>query len=193
MFSDDSDPYYNLLKGIRAILKYVEPDTCHREGLQNTPSRSAQAWDEWTSGYDQQLEDVLKCFEDGATGYDEMVVVKNVPFYSHCEHHLAAIFGNVAIGYIPNKRIVGLSKLPRLVDIFAKRLQVQERMTVQIADAINEHLQPIGVGVIIRARHLCMESRGINRPGTETVTSALRGKMKEEDKVRSEFLRLVSA
>lgn len=180
----------------RHLLEAIEADANIvpiRQGLQETPERVAKAWREWTSGYGVNPADVLKCFEDGAEGYDEMVIVKDIPIYSHCEHHLAPIFGTAAVAYIPDKRVVGLSKLPRIVDIFARRLQVQERMTTQIADAINEHLKPIGVGVVIRARHFCMESRGINRPGTVTITSALRGAMKEKAEVRAEFLRLSEA
>jgi GTP cyclohydrolase I len=161
-----------------------------REGTKETPERAAKAWREWLSGYHITPEEVLKCFEDGAEKYDEMVVVKEIPFYSHCEHHLASIFGTAAVAYIPDKRVIGLSKLPRIVDIFARRLQVQERMTVQIADAVDTCLKPLGVGVIIHARHMCMESRGINRPGTVTTTSALRGAIKDSPQVRAEFLRL---
>jgi len=119
-----------------------------------------------------------------------MVIVKDIPIYSKCEHHLADIFGTCTIAYIPNGKIVGLSKLSRLANMYAKRLQVQERLTVQIADAINEHLQPQGVGVIIKARHMCMESRGICQQGHHTITSALRGVIKEEHEARSEFMLL---
>ena len=137
--------------------------------------RVTRAWQFWTSGYNQNPINVLKTFVDGAEGVDEMVVVKDLPFYSHCEHHLAAFFGTVTIGYLPNKRIVGLSKLGRLLQIYSRRLQVQERLTCQMADAINSSLNPLGCGVIVRARHLCMESRGICQQGHYTVTSALRG------------------
>jgi GTP cyclohydrolase I len=134
---------------------------------------------------------VLKVFEDGAEGCNEMVVVHDIPVYSHCEHHLAPIFGTATVAYIPNGRIVGLSKLPRLVDIFARRLQVQERMTNQIADAIMQHLAPRGCGVVIRARHMCMESRGIKQGGSYTTTSALRACFLLPE-VRAEFLNLRS-
>lgn len=161
-----------------------------REGLQETPDRVAKAWEFWTSGYAMDPATILKTFEDGAEGVDEMVVVKDIPVYSHCEHHMAAIFGTATIGYLPNKRIVGLSKLSRLVNVFARRLQVQERMTCQIADAMVEHLEPIGCGVVIKARHMCMESRGVCQQGHHTITSALRGVFKNEPDARSEFLRL---
>lgn len=171
------------------LLQYVgeNPD---RGGLAETPARVAKAWKEWCSGYDKNPADILKTFEDGAEGVDEMVVVKNIPFYTHCEHHMAPFFGTATIGYLPNKKIVGLSKLSRLLDIYAKRLQVQERLGCQVADAIMEHLEALGCGVVITARHLCMESRGICKQGSETSTSALRGLFKDDPAVRAEFLQL---
>lgn len=160
-----------------------------REGLQETPRRVAKAWHYWTSGYGKNPADILKVFEDGATDYDQMVMVKDIPFYSKCEHHLADIFGTATIAYIPERHIVGLSKLSRLTDMYARRLQVQERLTTQIADALQEHLAPQGVGVIVKARHMCMESRGISQQGHYTVTSALRGVFRE-GVVRNEFMEL---
>lgn len=162
----------------------------HRGGLRETPRRVEKAWQEWTSGYHQKPENILKAFEDGSEAYSEMVIVKDIPFYSHCEHHLAPFFGTASVCYIPDGKIVGLSKISRLVDIFARRLQVQERLTSQIADALNENLSPIGVGVVIRARHLCMESRGICQQGHQTMTSALRGVLKDSP-VRAEFMSLI--
>jgi GTP cyclohydrolase I len=162
-----------------------------REGIKETPERVAKAWEFWTSGYALNAKDILKVFEDGANGYDEMVIVKDIPVYSKCEHHLADIFGTVSIAYIPNGKIVGLSKLSRLADMFSRRLQVQERMTAQIADALHENLQPKGVGVIMKARHMCMESRGLRQQGHHTVTSALRGVIKTDPTARAEFLQLV--
>jgi GTP cyclohydrolase I len=161
-----------------------------REGLKETPRRAALAWEEWTSGYGQDPQAVIKAFTDGAEGYDEMVVVRGIPFYSHCEHHLAPIIGTAAVGYLPDKKVLGLSKMPRIVEIFARRLQVQERMTKDIAEALMQGLAPKGVGVVVRARHMCMESRGVRLPGTETVTSSLLGNFREGN-VRSEFLELV--
>ena len=161
-----------------------------RPGTEDTPRRVADAWMEWTSGYEQNPADVLKAFKDGADGYDQLILVRDIPMYSTCEHHLAAFFGRVHVGYIPNGKIVGLSKIPRLVDVFARRLQVQERLTKQIADALQEHLDPKGVGVVIEARHLCMESRGIAKTGTVTITSALRGCLLTEPSARAEFLQL---
>jgi len=178
----------NLRGAFKAVLENIVGEDASREGLQETPDRMAQAWNFWTSGYDQDPIKVLKTFVDGSEGVDEMVVVKDLPFYSHCEHHLAPFFGTATIGYLPCKRIVGLSKLGRLLQIYSRRLQVQERLTCQIADAIYSTLNPLGCGVIVRARHLCMESRGICQQGHYTVTSALRGVFKTEEAARSEFL-----
>lgn len=171
------------------LLQYVGEDPT-RGGLAETPGRVAAAWQFWCSGYGQEPGDVLKVFEDGAEGTDEMVVVKDIPFYTHCEHHMAPFFGTATIAYVPEGRIVGLSKLSRLLDIFARRLQVQERLTCQVADALMEHLKPRGAGVVIKARHLCMESRGVCKQGHHTVTSALRGVFKDQPSTRSEFLAL---
>lgn len=180
----------DLYNAMKALVSQLDPKP-EREGLTETPARAAVAWKEWTSGYDKDPAEILKVFEDGADNYDEMVVVKDIPVYSHCEHHLAAIFGTATVAYIPNGKIVGLSKIPRLVDIFARRLQVQERMTSQIAGAIDDNLKPKGVGVVMKCRHMCMESRGIRQAGTMTVTSSLRGVFKEGT-VRAEFLNLVN-
>ena len=164
-----------------------DPD---RPGLLETPVRVARAWEHWTSGYGQDPVEVLKAFEDGAEEYNELIVVRGIPVYSHCEHHLAPFFGKATVGYLPNGKIVGLSKLTRLVDIFSKRLQVQERMTMQIANALMEVLQPKAVGVVIKCRHLCMESRGIRTPGEETITSAMLGELQPNLALRTEFLAL---
>lgn len=163
-----------------------DPD---RGGLVETPARAAKAWRDWTSGYSMDPAKVLKVFEDGGEQYNEMVVVRDIPVYSHCEHHLAPIFGTATVGYIPNGRIVGLSKLNRLVDIYARRLQVQERMTTQVAQALMDHLKPKGCGVVMKCRHLCMESRGVKQAGAITVTSALMGVFQEATP-RAEFLQL---
>lgn len=176
----------NIEPAIRTILGFV--GETEREGLKETPHRVAKAWKHWCSGYDVDIAALLKVFEDGADNYDQMVIVKDIPIYSKCEHHLADIFGTATIAYIPNGKIVGLSKLSRLADAFARRLQVQERLTSQIADAIVEHLQPLGVGVVIKARHMCMESRGICQQGHHTVTTALRGVIKEQPATRAEFM-----
>ena len=174
----------------KMLLKHIGEDP-NREGLQETPKRMAKAWEHWTQGYKQDPADVFKEFTDGGEGYDEMIIVSPIPFYSHCEHHMAAIFGDAYIGYIPSGKIAGLSKFARVVDIFARRLQVQERLTVQIANAIQEHLNPRGVGVFIKARHFCMESRGVEKPGLYTKTSAMRGVFLNKSKVRAEFFELL--
>lgn len=167
-----------------------EPD---REGLNDTPQRFAKAWEYWTKGYDESTEEILKSFADGATGYDEMVIETNIPVYSKCEHHLADIFGVAHVCYVPDGRIVGLSKIVRLVEHFARRLQVQERLTIQVADTSHAALSAKGVGVVLQCRHMCMESRGVNRPGVITTTSALRGVVKDVPEARAEFMSFVQA
>lgn len=174
---------------IQRLIQYVGEDA-NREGLLETPHRVAKAWKHWCGGYGKDPKEILKVFEDGAEKHDQMVTVKDIPIYSHCEHHMAPIFGTVTISYIPNGKIVGLSKLSRLADMYARRLQVQERLTDQIADALFEHLDAVGVGVVIKARHMCMESRGVCQQGHHTVTTALRGAMRDEPDTRAEFLRL---
>lgn len=173
----------------RRFLESIGEDPS-RPGLLETPHRVAKAWKHWTSGYEQNPVDLLKAFEDGAEQYNELIVVKNIPVYSHCEHHLAPFFGKATVGYVPAGKIVGLSKLTRLVDCFAKRLQVQERLTMQIAEALMDVLEPKAVGVVIKCRHLCMESRGIRTPGEETVTSAMLGELQPNLAMRTEFLAL---
>jgi GTP cyclohydrolase I len=173
----------------RRLLSHLGEDP-NRQGLIDTPKRVDKAWRHWTSGYGQNPADILKVFEDGAEQYNELIVVRGIPVYSHCEHHLAPFFGTASIGYTPSGKIVGLSKLTRLVECFAKRLQVQERLTMQIAEALMAHVAPLSVGVVIRCRHMCMESRGIQTIGEETVTSALLGEMRKNLGLRSEFLAL---
>jgi len=174
---------------VTRLLQYIGEDP-KREGLKETPTRFLKAWKEWAWGYTQSPANILKTFEDGANGYDEMVIVHNVPFISKCEHHLADVIGHAHVGYIPNGKIVGLSKLARIVEVFARRLQVQERATVQIADALVEHLQPKGVGVVIRAAHGCMSTRGVKIHGSVTTTSAMRGALFDKPQAREEFLTL---
>lgn len=172
---------------VRQLLGQIDPAP-EREGLLETPARVAKAWGDWTSGYHQNASDILKQFNDGGEGYDENVTVKDIPFYSHCEHHLAPFFGTACIAYIPNGRVVGLSKLSRLVNMHSRRLQVQERLTVGIANDLVEHLAPHGVAVMLRGRHMCMESRGVRTVGSETVTLALRGAVKDDPALRAEIL-----
>lgn len=176
-----------LEKSANALLIGIHEDPT-REGLLETPARFAKAWQKWTEGYHINPADVIKTFEEG--DYDEMVVVKDIPIYSKCEHHLADIFGTATIAYVPQGKVLGLSKLSRVADIFARRLQVQERMTVQIADALfRSDLHPRGVGVRIAARHMCMESRGVCKQGHHTITTALRGVLSTGEP-RAEFLQL---
>lgn len=174
---------------VTGLLRFIGEDP-DREGLRETPARVLKAWKEWAIGYGKDPADVLKSFEDGAEGCDEMVIVHNIPFISKCEHHLADVVGVAHVGYIPDGRIVGLSKLPRLVEIFARRLQVQERATVQIAEALNTHLKPKGVGVLIRASHACMSTRGVKIHGSVTTTSAMRGALLDKGAARKEFMDL---
>jgi GTP cyclohydrolase I len=174
--------------GVR-LLQFIGENP-EREGLLETPKRWLAAMKHWTGGYGVEPESVMKVFEDGAEGCDEMVLVRDVPFFSLCEHHITPIVGVAHVAYIPDGKIIGLSKLARLVDIYARRLQVQERMGNQVADAIEKFLKPLGCGVIIEARHLCMESRGIQKQGNYTITSSLRGVFKEDSKAREEFLML---
>lgn len=178
---------------VKEIIRAMGDDP-EREGLLETPERVRKAWGAWGAGY--RVADpgaVLKAFEDGAEGVSEMVTVLDIPVYSHCEHHLAPFFGVAHVAYIPDGRIVGLSKLSRLVDVFARRLQVQERLTTQVADTLHGALDPLGVGVMISCRHLCMESRGVRQRGARTVTTALRGVFMDDPAVRAEFLALCRA
>lgn len=180
----------HLEQAVYQLLACIGEDAS-REGLRETPKRAAKAWlEQWGAGYKQDPLKALKSFEDGAQSYDEMVLVKDIHVYSHCEHHLAPFHGVAHIAYIPKNRIVGLSKLVRVAEIYASRLQVQERLTTQIADTLVEGLEPVGVGVIMKCSHMCMCSRGVKQSDAQTVTSALRGAFLNPE-VRSEFLRLV--
>lgn len=163
-----------------------------REGLLKTPKRVAKAYEYLTSGYNKDITKVL----NGAIfseDYDEMVLVRNIDFYSMCEHHMLPFFGKVHIAYIPDGKIVGLSKLPRIVEVFARRLQVQERMTKEIADTINEHLKPKGVAVVSEAYHMCMMMRGVEKQNSSTTSSSMHGVFKTDPKTRVEFLSLIRA
>jgi GTP cyclohydrolase I len=173
----------------RAIIELLGEDA-DREGLKDTPRRYAEAMDTLFGGYEQKPEDILTVFDDEK--YDEMIVVKDIEFYSSCEHHMLPFWGKAHIGYIPNGKIVGLSKIPRIVDIFARRLQNQERLTQQIAKSIEDLLDPKGVGVVIEAQHMCMMARGVQKQGSRVSTSAMKGLFKEKDNTRSEFLKLIS-
>lgn len=178
-------------ESIKNILEYVGEDVT-REGLEKTPSRVRKAYEFMCSGYHQDPKQIIQKALFTSTN-DEMVVVKDIEFYSQCEHHMLPIIGKVHVAYIPNGKVVGLSKIPRVIDVFARRLQIQEQMTEQICDALNEHLQPKGVAVMIDARHMCMEMRGVEKICSTTVTSALRGLFKTNKKTKDEFLSIVSS
>jgi GTP cyclohydrolase I len=174
---------------VREIIKLIGEDP-NREGLRKTPERYEKALKFLTSGYHQNAENIL----NGATfsvSYDEMVVVKDIEFFSLCEHHLLPFFGKCHVAYLPNKRVIGLSKVARLVNMFARRLQIQERLTSQIAAAIQEKISPEGVGVIIEARHLCMQMRGVEKQHGQALTSAMLGGFRHNKQTRDEFLSLV--
>jgi GTP cyclohydrolase IA len=160
-----------------------------RDGTVETPRRAAAAWEEMTSGYDRDPAELFKVFD--GNGYDELVLLSNAPFTSLCEHHLLPFIGVAHIGYIAEGKIIGLSKLARLLEVFARRLQVQERLTTQIADAIEEHLAPKGTICIVEAEHLCMRVRGVNKPGITTTTSVIRGAFRDQDASRSEVMSLI--
>ena len=177
---------------IRELILRLGEDVT-REGLQETPARVMRAWRFWMSGYQAEIGDIIKLFQEPLPT-DNLIFQAGIPIYSHCEHHMTPIFGTACIGYIPSGHaIIGLSKLSRIVDIFARRLTVQERLGSQVAQALEDALNPKGVGVVIRARHLCMESRGVQRQGTITITSALRGCVKSEPDCRAEFMALVNS
>ena len=174
---------------VRKMIALIGEDP-EREGLKKTPERYEKALKFLTSGYHQNVDHLL----NGATFsvcYDEMVVVKDIEFFSLCEHHLLPFFGKAHVAYLPNGRLVGLSKIPRVIEVFARRLQVQERLTDQVADALMEVLDPRGVGVVIEAYHLCMMMRGVEKQNSKTITSALRGTFRSDARTRDEFLRLV--
>lgn len=173
---------------IKALLGAIGEDPS-REGLLETPRRVAHSYEALFSGYSKKPEDVLTVF-DGES-YDQMIVAKNIEFYSTCEHHMLSFFGKAHIGYIPNGKIIGLSKLPRLVEIFSRRLQNQERLTSQIAKALESLLDARGVGVVLEAQHLCMMARGVEKQNSIVTTSAQLGLFKKNDKTRSEFLQLI--
>jgi len=184
--SASADP---ITEAVRTLLREVGEDT-EREGILKTPARVARSLRFLTSGCDQDVDKVL----NGAlysVAYDEMVIVKDIEVFSLCEHHLLPFFGRCHVAYVPNGKVIGLSKIPRLIDVFARRLQVQERLTVQIAETIMQKIKPQGVGVIIEARHLCMIMRGVEKQNSIAVTSHMLGEFRESEMTRSEFLRLV--
>jgi GTP cyclohydrolase I len=179
-------------RAFRDILRWIGEDPT-RDGLKNTPARMVRAYREYFAGYASDPEDALRTTFEEVDGYDEMIVLRGVTFESHCEHHLAPIIGRAWVGYVPDRRVVGISKLARIVEIYARRLQIQERLTAQIANAIESVLQPRGVAVVIKATHHCMMSRGVRKHGADLVTSRMLGCFRDQPMTRSEFLTLVDS
>ncbi len=175
---------------VRTLIRWAGDDP-QREGLRETPKRVAKAFREFYSGYKEDPGEVLDKIFAEVEGYDDLVLVRDIPFHSHCEHHMVPFFGMAHIAYFPSKGVVGLSKLARLVDLFAKRPSVQERLTSQVADALVERLDPRGVIVVVEAEHMCMTVRGVRKPGARTVTSAVRGVLKSSAVTRSEAMSLI--
>lgn len=177
-----------LIGSIRNILRFIGEDP-EREGLIDTPTRVADSYSQLFGGYGQDPSAVVKAFEDGAC--DEMVVLRDIEFYSMCEHHMLPFFGRAHIGYLPDKRVIGVSKLARLLEIYSRRLQIQERIGQQVTTALMEHLKPRGAGCILTAQHLCMTCRGVGKQNSVMVTSSLKGVFLQEAKVRDEFFRMI--
>ena len=175
----------------RTIIRWIGEDP-DRDGLIETPDRLRRAYREYFCGYDEDPDDVLRKTFTEVDGYDEMIVLRGVTFESHCEHHIAPIIGRAWVGYIPDRRVVGISKLARVVEIFSKRLQIQERLTAQIANAVEDALKPRGVAVVVKAAHHCMIDRGVRKRGADLVTSRMLGVFRDQPATRSEFLSLVN-
>ncbi len=175
---------------VRTLLRWTGDDPA-REGLVDTPARVVRAYEEFFQGYDSDPIEILKRTFEETDGYDEMVLLRDVSFESHCEHHMVPIVGKAHIAYLPNKRVVGISKLARVLDIYAKRLQIQEKLTAQIANAVQDVLQPKGVAVLIEAQHQCMTTRGVHKPGVSMVTSRMLGAFRTNASTRREFMAMV--
>lgn len=177
-------------QAVETLLLWAGEDT-RREGLQDTPKRVAAAYEDWFSGYKEDPVLFLERTFEEVEGYDEMIVLRGIAFESHCEHHMAPIIGVAHVGYLPSNKVVGISKLARVVDAFARRFQVQEKMTAQIANCIKDVLKPRGVGVVIDATHQCMTTRGVHKAGVSMVTSQMLGAFRKDARTRSEFLRMI--
>ena len=176
----------------RTLLLWAGEDT-RREGLVDTPQRVARAYEDWFSGYKENPVEYLQRTFEEVDGYDEMIVLRDISFESHCEHHMAPIIGKAHIGYLPDRKVVGISKLARVVEAFARRFQVQEKMTAQIANCVQDVLQPKGVGIVIEATHQCMTTRGIHKSDVSMVTSQMLGTFRRDARTRDEFLRMIDA
>jgi GTP cyclohydrolase I len=174
-------------EAVRVLIQWAGDDP-DREGMLSTPSRVVRAYEEWFAGYRQNPSDYLSRTFEEVAGYDEIVALRDIPFESHCEHHMAPIIGRAHIGYLPRNRVVGISKLVRLIDVFAKRFQVQEKMTAEIASCLQGVLKPHGVAVVIEGTHQCMTTRGVHRPGATMVTSQMLGVFRKNLETRQEFL-----
>jgi GTP cyclohydrolase I len=179
-------------QAFRDLFRWIGEDP-DRDGLRETPSRLVRAYQEYFAGYQQDPEQILRKTFEETEGYDEMVVLRGIPFESHCEHHVAPIIGRAWVAYVPDRRVVGISKLARVVEAYARRLQIQERMTAQIANTIDQVLKPQGVGVVIKAEHHCMSSRGVHVHGTDMVTSRMLGCFRDNPMTRQEFLSTVQS
>ena len=177
-------------QAVRTLLDWAGDDP-DREGLKDTPSRVVRAFEDWFSGYKEDPIDFLRRTFYQVDGYDEMIVLRDISFESHCEHHMAPIIGKAHIGYLPNRNVVGISKLARVVETFSRRLQVQETMTAQIANCIQDVLKPKGVGVVVEGSHQCMTTRGIHKEGVAMITSRLLGDFRSDSRTRSEFLNII--
>jgi GTP cyclohydrolase I len=175
---------------VATLIRWAGDDPL-REGLEETPARVVRSYEEFFAGYDQDPENILRTTFEETEGYDEMVVLRNIDFHSHCEHHMVPVIGKAFVAYLPNKRVVGISKLARVVEAYAKRLQIQEKMTAQIANAINDVLKPKGVAVVVEAEHQCMTTRGVEKPGVTMVTSTMLGAFRENSATRREFLAFI--
>jgi GTP cyclohydrolase I len=175
---------------VETLLRWAGDDPT-REGLIETPARVARAFEDWFSGYNEDPEDYMKRTFEEVEGYDEMIVLRDISFESHCEHHLAPIIGKAHVGYLPSKKVVGISKLARVVEAYARRLQVQEKMNAQIANTIQNILEPKGVAVVIEARHQCMTTRGVHKTGVTMVTSTMLGAFRDDPMTRREFLHII--
>lgn len=178
-------------EAVRTLLLWAGEDPS-REGLIDTPARVARAYEDWFGGYKVDPVRYLKRTFEEVEGYDEMIVLRDISFESHCEHHMAPIIGNAHVGYLPNSKVVGISKLARVVETFARRFQVQEKMTAQIANCIQDVLKPKGVGVVINASHQCMTTRGVHKDGVTMVTSQMLGLFRKDARTRSEFLNMIA-